>query len=249
MSEELLFQEAFQRGLYRDPKVRKVMVNALLREDVYSKVRNSDFSEEQIKAYYEEHKDEFAIPEKVQISRILIKVTEDRPDEAALAEAERIYKQVKSNDSSFRDIASKLSEGPYKRRGGDVGFISKKGKPGLDEQLVEKAFSMKRGQISKPFKTKDGYNIIYLKERRDAMERGFQQMKGSVLRKLKNEKLTTKYDEYTSSLEASADISKSVEKLDEIEIAPSNRPSLTLPGGSKKNIELPSGLPDIGDKD
>ena len=35
VSEELLFQEAFQRGLYRDPKVRKVMVNALLREDVY----------------------------------------------------------------------------------------------------------------------------------------------------------------------------------------------------------------------
>ena len=32
VSEELLFQEAFQRGLYRDPKVRKVMVNALLRE-------------------------------------------------------------------------------------------------------------------------------------------------------------------------------------------------------------------------
>ena len=248
VSEELLFQEAFQRGLYRDPKVRKVMVNALLREDVYSKVRNSDFSEEQIKAYYEEHKDEFAIPEKVQISRILIKVTEDRDDQAALAEAERIYKQVRSNDTSFRDIASKLSEGPYKRRGGDVGFISRKGKPGLDEQLVEKAFSMKRGQISKPFKTKDGYNIIYLKERRDAMERGFQQMKGSVLRKLKNEKLTQMYEEYTTSLEVSAEITKSAEKLTEIEVPPTNRPSLTLPNGGKKNIELPSGLPDIGDQ-
>ncbi len=244
ISEELLFQEAFKRGLYRDPKVRKVMVNALLREDVYSKVRNSDFSEEQIKAYYEEHKDEFAIPEKVQISRILIKFGGDRTEAEALAKAERVYKQVKSDTSKFRDIASEVSEGPYTRRGGDVGFISKKGKPGLDEELVEKAFSLKRGQLSKPFKTKEGFNIIYVKEHRDAMERGFQQMKGSVLRKLKNEKLTTMYDEYTASLEVGAEVSKSPEKLSGIEITPTNRPSLTLPGGVKKK----AGMPDIGDE-
>ncbi len=73
-------------------------------------------------------------------------------------------------------------------------------------------------------------------------------MKGSVLRKLKNEKLTQMYEEYTTSLEVSAEITKSADKLAEIEVAPTNRPSLALPNGGKKNIELPSGLPDICDE-
>ena len=32
--------------------------------------------------------------------------------------------------SKFRDIAKEESESPYKRRGGDVGFVPKTGKPG-----------------------------------------------------------------------------------------------------------------------
>ena len=119
IEEELLFQEAYNRGLYRDPKVRKVMINALLREEVYSQVRNSDFSDAELQAYFDEHSGDFTIPEKVQFSRILIKVTSDRPDADAKAEADRIYTELKKNPAKFRETATKISEGPYRRRGGD----------------------------------------------------------------------------------------------------------------------------------
>ena len=45
-------------------------------------------------------------------------------------------------------------------------MVPRDGKPGLDETIVEKAFSMKR-TTCRAFLTKDGYNIIYIKEYRD----------------------------------------------------------------------------------
>ena len=59
------------------------------------------------------------------------------------------------------------SDDPYRRRGGDVGFISRKGKPGIEAEVVKKAFSMKIGQLSAPFKTEQGYTIILIREKRD----------------------------------------------------------------------------------
>ena len=42
-------------------------------------------------------------------------------------------------------------------------------------------------ELSEPFKIEDGYNIIYIANRRESVERSFQQMKGAVLRKVKSE--------------------------------------------------------------
>jgi parvulin-like peptidyl-prolyl isomerase len=244
IEEELLYQEALKRGLDRDPKVKKVMVNALLREDVYGSIRNADFSNEELKAYYESHKEEFTVPEKVQIYRILIKVNDKRPEAEAKSKAEGVYKKLKKDPSKFKDLASQESEDPYRRRGGDVGFVPKKGKPGLDEEVVTKAFSMRVETLSKPFLTKDGYNVIYIPSKREAVERTFEQMKGAVLRKVKNEKLSTLHKDYTSKLRAAAEVTVDDTKLSAIEIKPSARPRMGLPmeGGGEGGMDKLKGL-------
>lgn len=224
VEEKLLYAEALRKGLDKDPKVQKVMVNTLLREDVYSTVKNSDFTDEMLQAYYEEHKSEFVVPEKVQIKRILIKVTDARPDDAAKQEAERIRAEVVKSPDSFKDLAAKYSEDPYKRRGGDVGFVSKEGKPGLDPAIVEKAFSIDTGAVSEVFKTTDGYNVVQVAARREQVERTFQQMKGSVLRKVKNDKMKELYDAYVAKLKQGADIKVDDTKLAAVEIKNSRRP-------------------------
>ncbi|RME24543.1 MAG: hypothetical protein D6798_10950, partial [Deltaproteobacteria bacterium] len=235
VAEKLLYKAALEKGLDKDPKVQKVMVNTLLRELVYSQVRNSDFTDEELQAYYEAHKEDFVVPEKVQIRRILIKVKDDRPDEEARKEAERIHALVVANPESFKDLATQYSEDPYRRRGGDVGFVSRAGKPGLDDEVVAKAFEMQVGDISDVFKTEDGYNIITVVNKRERVERTFQQMKGSVLRKVKNEKLKELYDQYVNDLKAGAKIDIDTDKLAQVEVTRSRRPmgpsmSLGSPG-------------------
>ena len=112
VDEKLLYQAALKEGLDRDPKVQKVMVNTLLREAVYAKVKNSDFTDEDLQKYFDEHQSEFVVPAKVQIKRVLIKVSDDRDDGAAKAEATRLLNSVKGNPNSFKDVATASSEGP-----------------------------------------------------------------------------------------------------------------------------------------
>lgn len=224
IEEKLLYQAALKKGLDKDPKVQKVMVNSLLRDEVYNQVRNSDFSDEQLQKYYDEHKDEFIVPEKVQIKRILIKVTEERPDDKAKAEAERVRGEAVKKPDTFKDLAAKFSEDPYRRRGGDVGFVPRDGKPGLDPDVVNKAFEIKVDSISEVFKTSEGYNIIQVSNKRERVERTFQQMKGSVLRKVKNDKLKELYDKYVADLRTAAKVEIKADALAKVEIKSVRRP-------------------------
>lgn len=229
VEEKLLYAEALKKGLDKDPKVQKVMVNTLLREEVYSTVKNSDFTDEVLQKYYDEHKSEFIVPEKVQIRRILVKVTDAHPDAAAKADAEKYRKEVVAKPDTFKDVAAKFSEDMYKRRGGDVGFVSKDGKPGLDQAIVDKAFTLETGAISEVFKTADGYNIIQVATRREQVERTFQQMKGSVLRKVKNDKMKELYDAYIAKIKTGADIKVEDTKLAALEVKSARRAS-AMPG-------------------
>lgn len=213
VDEVLLYQKALTLGLDKDPKVQKVMVNALLRQEVYASIRNTDFPDEELKAYYEEHKDEFVVPEKAQIKRILIKTGDERSDEDASAEAARIHGLLKADIKKFKELAAAHSEDPYRRRGGDVGFVPRTGKPGLDQAVVDKAFELDVNQLSDPFQTSEGYNVLYIANKRDRVERTFQQMKGSVLRKVKNERLKTLYDDYVANLRTNAKIQIDQDKL------------------------------------
>jgi len=223
VDEKLLYKAALAKGLDKDPKVQKVMVNTLLRQEVYANVRNSDFTDEELQAYYEAHKDEFVVPEKVQIKRILIKVNKDREEGEAMGLAKEVHGKLKGDPSKFKDLAAKHSEDPYRRRGGDVGFVPRSGKPGLAQAVVDKAFEMGVEELSAPFVTDEGVNIIYIANKREEVSRTFQQMKGSVLRKVKNEKLKDLYEQYVSSLRDGATIKIDEAKLGEIEVKASRR--------------------------
>ena len=248
VDEKLLYQAALKEGLDRDPKVQKVMVNTLLREAVYAKVKNSDFTDEDLQKYFDEHQSEFVVPAKVQIKRVLIKVSDDRDDSAAKAEATRLLSTVKGDPNSFKDVATASSEGPYKRRGGDVGFVPEDGKPGLDETIVTEAFKLSVGELSGVFKTDEGYNFVMAANKRDKVERTFQQMKGSVLRKVKNEQLKNLYDSYVDGLRTGASIATEDDKLDAITVEPAKAPKHPgmrppgAPSGSMPRGKMPPGI-------
>lgn len=245
IEEKLLYQKALKLGLDKDPKVQKVMVNTLLRQEVYSAIRNSDFTDEELQAYYNEHKDDFVVPEKAQIKRILVKITDERPEADAKAEIDGIHAQLKADIKQFKELAAKHSEDPYRRRGGDVGFVPRSGKPGLDQAVVDKAFELDVDSLSAPFQTSEGFNLIYVANKRDRVERTFQQMKGSVLRKVKNERLKEMYEKYVADLRGTAQIRIDEDQLALIEIKSSRRgPGVSLnPALRKKD----GGPDDAGD--
>jgi len=230
IDDELLFQKAYQEGLFFDTKVQKVMTNTLLRDNVYNQIKDTDFSEQDMQNYFYSNQNDFIIPAKVQIYNIHIKVTPEQTDSMAQNKAEQIYSRLLKNPDNFKEIAATESEGAYKRRGGDVGFVSQDGKPGLDPLIVEKAFSMPVKTLSTPFRTQDGWNIIYVPTKRKQIQRSYEAMKGSVLRTLKNERLLNAYKDYTYDIKSTAQIQIDQSALQNIDIdSSSNLPTLPKP--------------------
>jgi hypothetical protein len=199
ITDEVLFQAAFDRALYQDPKVRKIMVNLLLREEVYGTVTNDDFTEEEQRTFFEEHKEEFVVPEKIQVKRVFVAETEGRDSKARADEART---KIMADPEAFRDVAAEYSDGPFKRRGGDLGYVSRDGKPGLPPEVLGKAFELEVGVVSEPFMAGGGWNVLLVPNKRERLERTFEQMRGSVLRRLKNDRYDSLADDFIGKLKA-----------------------------------------------
>ena len=91
----------------------------------------------------------------VKASHILISQMGD--DAANLAEANRVYQELKSG-ANFTEMAQKFSKDPGSaKNGGNLGWF---GKGMMVKEFEEACFSGKVGEIQKPVKTSFGYHII-----------------------------------------------------------------------------------------
>ena len=79
--------------------------------------------------------------------------------------------------------------------------------------------------------TDEGYNILMIANSRKETKRSFQQMKGTVLRKLKNERLQQVNDEYLSSLKGEGSPSIEVDDSKLLAIEVQSRPNLSMRPG------------------
>ena len=70
--------------------------------------------------------------------------------------AQNIKQQI-DNGKDFETLAKEASECPSGDKGGDLGFFEK---GDMVKPFERKAFSMDKGEISEPVKTKFGYHII-----------------------------------------------------------------------------------------
>lgn len=139
-------------------------------------------SDADIKKFYEENKKEFEHPELVRASHILIRVPEDA-DEKTVAEkkkaADAALERVTSKKEDFTAVAKEVSEEPgAKESGGDLNFFPK---DRMVPEFANAAFAMKKGDISKePVRTKFGWHVIQVTDRKDSGTMPYDEVKGQV---------------------------------------------------------------------
>lgn len=130
------------------------------------------------KSLYESMSEEFNKPAQIQASHILIPVKSGEDDAEAKKQIEKIRKKV--TPRNFASIAKKQSMGPSASKGGDLGWFSK---GSMVPEFEQTAFALKSGQISQPVKTNFGWHIIYLRDRKAAVSKSFEQVKETVAKK------------------------------------------------------------------
>lgn len=207
--QELLVKEAVAKGVDKDKEVtdliEKFKKRVVAQKMIQNAIEGITVTDEEVKKYYDEHKDEFKESEQVKASHILIKVDEnagEEADKAAKAKADELLKKVKGGED-FAAVAKEKSECPSASRGGDLGFFQK---GMMVPEFEEVAFKLNPGEISEVVKTKFGYHIIMVSEKQPEKQLGFDEVKEEINQKLKNEKMRTALTSYTDGLKAKASI-------------------------------------------
>ena len=87
------------------------------------------------------------MPNKINASHILVKTE---------PEANVVYYDV-THGKGFEEVAKEKSLCPSKKKGGSLGWF---GRNQMVKEFETAAFSLKKGEISKPVKTQFGWHII-----------------------------------------------------------------------------------------
>ena len=151
-------KEDFKEG-FRDRKLAQAMRNKIVED-----IRVTPY---EVKNYFEKiPKDSLAFYEsEVAVSQIVIFPKANRDAEQYCIDRLKDYKQqVESGKKDFKTLASLYTEDPGSKETGGQYQISRNSKE-LDPTWLSKAFTLKEGQISNPFKTKFGYHILQLVSR------------------------------------------------------------------------------------
>jgi peptidyl-prolyl cis-trans isomerase SurA len=153
---------------------------------------------------YEQHKSEFAHPEGVRLSEILISTDAAGGDEqklaAAKAKADDILKQIRSG-ADFADLAKKESQDPSGAEGGDLGYFER-GK--LAKQLEDATFAMKKGDVSEVIRTRQGFVILKVTDHQTAGTPSFNEVEPRVQEMLYMQKMQPALREYLKKLREEA---------------------------------------------
>ncbi|TAM63189.1 MAG: peptidylprolyl isomerase [Rhodanobacter sp.] len=156
-------------------------------------------SEDDLKKRYADEKQRFVQPEQRLVSHILINVPANATpgqQKAALAKAEKIA--AEANPGDFAKLAERDSQDLGSRRqGGDLGWLEK----GVTNPAFEAAmFALKKGEISKPILSPDGYHIIWLRDIRSGESKPFAEVRDQLVKEASAAERDRKYNEVAGKL-------------------------------------------------
>jgi len=162
-------------------------------------------TQEDLQSYFNQHRDEFRVPEQVNVRQILIKTplpaADGKVDQKGVDEARRkaddVVKQLKAG-AKFEDLAKKSSEDSSKDNGGSVGWIQRGRFPSPD---VEKAaFSLPKGGTSDVINAGYAFVILHIDDKQDAHVKTLAEVKPQIEPLIRQQKASRAAEEQASTL-------------------------------------------------
>lgn len=145
-------------------------------------------TEEEARAFFEEHRDAYRLPERIRASHIIRRPRNDGPgpqegDPEVYAEMQAARRRLREG-ASFAEEAERLTE-CTDNTCGDLGLIQR-------GQMVEAfdavVWSLEDGEVSPVFMTRFGYHIATVTGREPARDRTFEEVRDNVLGRLRAER-------------------------------------------------------------
>ncbi|MES0327244.1 MAG: peptidylprolyl isomerase [Gammaproteobacteria bacterium] len=167
--------------------------------------KQSRYSEKELRAYYDDHQQEFDRPETIGLWHIILKVKPNALESTWVEKkklADSIVSRVKKGET-FTKLASEYSEDDYRVKGGWIGYLHK-GR--LLPKLEDVAFSLKNNEISEPIRSLQGYHIIKAGDRKQEGRILFKDINAELKQRLEKERFEKLKTDLLNGLREKVDI-------------------------------------------
>jgi hypothetical protein len=181
---KLMAQEAIKMGLDREVEIKAQLetmkgkpasqVDQLLASAYINRKQKElgEIPETDMRNYYDTHQEEYIIPERVKIERVIYK-----SDKNATAARETMKQAM-----SFEEF---MEHNPTFRRKVTTLWLGKSGKDSVMETV---AFNLSEGEVSDVFETKTGYCLLRVVEKAPSTFRSYQEVQTGIKARLEVQK-------------------------------------------------------------
>jgi len=187
--ERMLTQQGMTLADLKRRLVEQFSPQQVVRAEVAERIA---VSEKDMRAYYEAHQAEFAIPAEATVREIVVKASDSDRD-AKRAQAESIRTRAAAEGADFAAIAAESSDAGTKKAGGLLGPV-KKGD--LSTALEKAAFSVPVGGVSPVIDADYGFHILKIDARVDEGIKPFEDVKSAIETKIQEGRFATEYKTY-----------------------------------------------------
>ena len=188
------YKAALEKEGTTEEKLRaQVEKEVLVQTMNVKKETEAQFSEKDLKEYYEKNPSKFKQPDTVKLR--IITTTDEK-------KAQDILAKIKAGED-FGDIAYKMSEDPYRVKGGDIGYMHK-GR--MLAEIEEAAFKLKVGEVSDIVKAENAWFIIKLEDKKPEHMIAFEEIKGQLKKELEKNRIQELKEAWITDLRAKAKI-------------------------------------------
>jgi len=157
-------------------------------------------SQADIERYYEENKEQFKTDEQVRVAHI-IKHVDWQTDEATALEAIKKAQNELKNGAAFELVVDKYTDCPD--NGGDLGYIVK---GQMVEEFEDVVFNLSTGQVSDIFRTRFGFHIAKIYDRKPGIISGLKEVKSQIEDELEEQMREEAINAFIDQLKSKAKI-------------------------------------------
>jgi len=199
-TDEQLRQGLASQGMtmeeYRKEIEEQLMRSRLVNREVKAKIV---ITKEDIKDYYESHREQYAGEKKYHLWNLFIKVSSDSDDSERSAARNRMEANLVKlkQGQSFESLVDELKNSSSTVQGADLGLYRLEE---LSEQLRQAVKNMKAGEFSALLGSNFGYQIIYIQNIEETQAKPLEAVEAEVEEKLYTESVDNKYQEWLEQL-------------------------------------------------
>ena len=195
INSRLIIEAARKMGIDKEEEIKRQINNSqknILYRAFMDRAINREVSNDQLILKYNEYIKSNSGIEEIRARHILVQTREQ-----ALEAIELLNK-----GAGFSDLAKKISTGPTKIVGGDLGYFDR---GSMVSPFSKAAFLVKIGEFtSSPIKTQFGWHIIKVEDKRVRKTKAFENIKAKIIKEI----IIQREEAFVAKLRKSAEIQK-----------------------------------------